>query len=97
MARRTVTKESTKCRSGRNADRIVLTIPGERGGKSADALGDHEGIAAHNYGYVVMPSGKGASFKVVQSELALEILIHPFGAPTFFENSDDLLLAHCGG
>ncbi len=33
MASRTVTKESTTCRSGRDAARIVLTVPGDRGGK----------------------------------------------------------------
>jgi hypothetical protein len=81
MASLTVTKESAKCLSGRDADRSVMTVPGDRGGKEARRLGDREGVAAHDDGDVMTPSRKVASFEVVQSEFALEVLVHPFGAP----------------
>jgi hypothetical protein len=61
MARRAVMKESAKWRSGRNRERTVSTSPGGRGGKSADALGDNEGVAAEDDRDVVVPGWEGAA------------------------------------
>src|SRR5579859_770303 len=41
-----------------------------------------------------MPSGEGASFEVVESELSLELLIAALGLPTLLDDADDLFLAH---
>lgn len=46
MAMRIVASESSKWRSGRRADRVGLIRPSGRGGKSADALGNEEGVTA---------------------------------------------------
>ena len=97
MARRTVMNESAKWRSGRDRERTVATRPGGRGGKSADAFSDHEGVAAEDDGDVVMPAWEGPPLEVVEPELALEVLVHPLGAPAFLEEADDLLLAHAPG
>ena len=60
-------------------------------------LGDEKGCAGQNDGDVVMPSGERASFEVVESELALEVLIHALGAPPFLEEQHNLFLAHALG
>ena len=52
-------KESAKWRSGRARERTVGTRPGGRGGKSAEALGDDEGVATEHDRDVVMPTCKG--------------------------------------
>jgi hypothetical protein len=94
MARRAVMNESAKWRSARDLERTVTTRPGGRGGKSAEAFSDHEGVAAEDDGNVVMPAGEGAAFEVVEAEVAFQGFVHALGAPALFEQVDDLLFAH---
>ena len=42
----------------------------------------------------MVPAGERATFEVVESELALQVLVHPLGAPALLEDPDDLLPAH---
>src|SRR6266567_1330857 len=42
----------------------------------------------------MVPSGEGAAFEMVESKLALEVLVHPLGAPALLEDPDDLLATH---
>ena len=64
-------KESAKWRSGRDGERTVAMCALGRGGKSADALGDHESIARQDNGDVVMPPCKGPTFEVIETQFAL--------------------------
>src|SRR5579859_939061 len=94
MASRVVMNESAKWRSGRDRDRTVSTGPDGRGGKSADALGDDEIVAAHDDRDVMVPARVGATLEVIEAELTFEVLVHAFRAPAFLEDPYDLLLAH---
>src|SRR6185295_6149882 len=87
-------KESAKCRSGRDAERVVGTLPGGRGGKSPHPLSDDKGVAADDDGNVVVPSRKGAAFEVVEPELAFEVFVHALRSPSFLDDANDLLVAH---
>ena len=78
-------KESAKWRSGRDRERTVVTRPGGRGGKSADALSDHEGVAAQDDGNVMMPAREGPTFEMIEPELALEVLVHALSSPALLE------------
>ena len=57
-------------------------------------FGNDERGAAENDRNVVVPSQKGASFEVVESELAFEIFVDAFGPPTFLDDADDLFFSH---
>lgn len=94
MASRAVMNESAKCRSGRDGERTVATRPCGRGGKSADAFCDHEGVPTQDDRNVMMPAWERATFKVIEAELALEILVHSLGTPALLDVADDLLVAH---
>src|SRR5580700_2259918 len=91
MASRAVTKESSKWRSCLALERIASTRPSARGGKMPQALAKDECIAAENDGDVVIPAAKGATFVVVQSELALEIFIYALGSPSLLGDPYKLL------
>lgn len=41
-----------------------------------------------------VPARERAAFEVVEPELALEIFVPAFGAPSFLENANDLLFGH---
>src|SRR5580693_6719840 len=62
-------------------------------GEMPQAFAEDEGIAAEDDGDVVMPAAEGRAFVVIQSKLALEILIHALGAPAFLGDPDELLAA----
>src|SRR5580658_6282187 len=93
MASRAVMKESSKWRSCRALERVTRTGPSSRGGEMPQAFAEDEGIAAEDDGDVVMPAAEGTAFVVIQSKLALEILIHALGAPAFLGDPDELLAA----
>ena len=42
----------------------------------------------------MVPAGEGAAFGVVESKLALEVLVHPLGALALLEDPDDLFATH---
>src|SRR5579871_948173 len=94
IASRAVANESAKCRSGRDFDRTVWIVPSRRGGKSSNALGHDEGVAAEDDRDVVMPSDEGATLVVIEAELALELLVDALGLPALLDDAHDLLLAH---
>src|SRR5262245_38046710 len=94
MARRTVMKESTKCRSGRAAERCVAIRPSFRGGKVPRTLTDDERVAAEDDRDVVIPSGEGAAFEVIEPELSLEVFVGALGSPALLHQAHDPLLAH---
>src|SRR5579884_599214 len=83
--------ESSKCRSGRAFDRVVAMRPSGLGGKRSCALGDEEGVAGEDATDVVLPAGVGAPLEVVQSQLALEVLVSALGTPALLDSSDELL------
>ena len=87
-------KESTKWRSGRDRDRVGVILPSSRGGKTPHAFSDDERVAAEDDGDVVMPTRERAALEVVQTELALELLVRALGAPAFLDDAHDLLLGH---
>jgi hypothetical protein len=45
-------------------------------------FGDDERVAAEDDGDVVVPALEGAALEVVESELALELLVDSFGTPS---------------
>ena len=94
MARRAVMKESAKWRSGRDVDRVVRICAFGRGGKSAGAFSDHEGITAEDDGDVVVPADEGAALEVIEPQLALELLVSALDLPALLDRADDRLLAH---
>ena len=94
IARRIVAKESSKCRSGRALDRTRGTNPSRRGGKRPHTFADDERVAAEDDRDVMIPARKGATFVVVEPELAFELLVGAFGAPSFLDRASDVLLAH---
>src|SRR5215208_4163074 len=94
-ARRMVTHESQKCRSGRDADRMVGLGPCRgRGGKTPRSLGGEEGEARQRAGDVVVPASVAAAFKVIKTELVLQILVDPLGVPAFLEEPDQVDKRH---
>lgn len=90
-------KESTKCRSGRDRERMGFSIPSRRGGKTPHPFSNDERVAAQDDGDVMVPARERAAFEVVEPELALELLIRALGAPSFLDDANDLLLAHAAG
>jgi len=64
-------KESAKWRSGRDLERVVAILPSSRGGKSADSLGDDEGVAAEDDGDVMVPTHEGPTVANPGLSLAL--------------------------
>ena len=86
--------ESTKCRSGREVERVGFSFPSRRGGKTPHTLGNDERVAAKYDGDVVMPAWKGAPLEVVEAELSLEFLVGSLGSPSFLKDAHDLLLRH---
>src|SRR5512143_1132709 len=93
IASRIVMKESGKWRSGREVERSVRQRPSGRGGKTPNAFGDDEGVAAEGHGYVVVPGSEPAPFEVVETQLALEIFVDALGAPPLLDGPDDALAA----
>src|SRR5258708_30235010 len=45
----------------------------------------------------MVPTGEGTPVEVMEPQLPFEILIHALGPPAFFEDADDLLVAHASG
>ncbi len=60
MARRIVMNESTKWRSGREAERTGFTLPFGRGGGMPQPFGEHERVAAQDDRDVMVPAGERA-------------------------------------
>src|ERR1044071_7558081 len=91
-ARRIVTRESWKWRSGRDADRIVgfLSESGARGGKMPFSPPSEQGEASERAGDMVVPAAKAPAFKVVEPELVLEVLVDPLGVPAVPEELDEV-------
>src|ERR1700760_760388 len=85
-----VMKESTKWRSGRDAERIVALRDGRPGGESPRSFCNEEGEAAECDGDVVMPAAEPAALEVIESELAFEILVHALGAPALLDQVHEL-------
>src|ERR1044072_6278322 len=83
-AMRIVTSALGKCRSGRALERAVDIAELEvgSGGKRSRLFGSEEREAAEHDGDVVIPSGIGATFEVVESELAFEVFVGPLGTPS---------------
>src|SRR5260221_841701 len=94
MASRAVANESSKWRAGRERVRESAMGPCCRGGKSADPLGDDERVATEHDRHVMMPPFEAATFEVIESELALQLLVNALGLPTLFDRANDLLLGH---
>ena len=87
-------KESAKCRSGRDGERVTVTRPSGRGGKMPHTLGNEERVAAQDDRDVMVPPGVRAAFEVIEAELALELFVGSFRAPSFLHGAHDLLLRH---
>ena len=86
--------ESARCRSGRDVERAVCTRRrGERGKESVRSATMRR-RSNINDGNVVVPTGKGAAFEVIEPELTLEVLVYALGSPAFFAETHDLLFAH---
>ena len=85
-------KESAKCRSGRARLRTSWTGAFSRGGKSAGALRDDEGETCESDGHVVMPSTEATSLEMVESQLALEVLVCTLGSPALFDDTHSILV-----
>src|SRR5262245_13244917 len=94
MASRIVMNESTKCRSGREADRSVGIGPSRRGGKMPRAFSDDEREAAEDDGNVMVPAREGTTFEVIESELAFKVFVGALRSPALLDDTHDLLLAH---
>src|SRR5438552_18704105 len=94
---RAVTNESGKWRSGREAVRTGRTLPSGRGGKTPHAFAEDECVAAQDTRDVVVPAGIAASFVVVQSQFALEILVEPFGAVALLDDAHKALAGGLAG
>src|ERR1700722_16167513 len=94
MARRIVAKESVKCRSGRDVDRATRTLPSLRGGKVPHALSDDEGVAAEDDREMMVPAAEAAPLEVVESQLALHLLVDGLRSPAFLERAHDLFGGH---
>ena len=45
------------------------------------AFSHHEGVAAEHDAYVVVPPAKASTLEVVETELALQVLVRALGAP----------------
>src|SRR5690606_34259479 len=65
MASLAVTKESSKWRSGRDAERVVGTGAFFRGGESAGAFRADKSLAAEHDRHVVMLTGVGPALEVI--------------------------------
>src|SRR5262245_51926320 len=64
------------------------------GGKSPRSLGGEEGEAAEGDRDVVVPAAEAAAFEMVETELAFEVLVDTLGAPSLFEQVDQLDEGH---
>jgi hypothetical protein len=84
-------KESAKWRSGRAAERTGSMRPSGREGKNAVAFGHHEGVAAEDDGYVVVPAAETAALEVIETEFPLEVLIGALGTPALHGDADELV------
>src|SRR5438105_2304087 len=85
--------ESGKWRSGREAVRTgrLGLGPSYLRGETPRALGDEEGVAAQDNRDVMVPAGVAASLVVVQTQLALDLLVHALGAVALLDATDELL------
>src|SRR5579885_3604789 len=97
MARRIEATESSKCRSGRSAERVVALRPSGLGGESPRTFGDHERVAGEDAADVVLPAAVRAAFEMIEAELALHVFIRPLDAPTLFDSTHKLLATHALG
>lgn len=70
-------------RPGGRSRRSLLAI-GARG-KTPHAFRDEERVAAEDNGDVVVPAGESTPLVVVETELALEILVDPLGPPALLD------------
>jgi len=92
MASRIVANESSKWRSGRAIERVVVFLPSGRGGKMLRTFGNDERIAAENDGDVMMPAGKRAPLEVVKTKFLLHMLMHLLTGPSGLDGRYDLFL-----
>ena len=91
MASRNVMMESSKCLSGRAFDRVASTRPSGLRGESARSLGHEKRVAGQHATEVMLKSDIRAALEVIQTQLALEVLVDAFGAPSLLETADELL------
>src|SRR4029077_2978900 len=70
------------------------TSPSGLGGKMPHTLRDNEGVAADGDRDVMMPTGIGSTFKVIETQFAFHVLVHSLGPPPLFDDAHELLLAH---
>ena len=70
MAMRVFANESSKWRSGRASERVGVTGPCRRGGKTPHPFADDERVAAENDRDVMVPSRERASLEVVEPQFA---------------------------
>src|SRR5262249_42933887 len=94
IARRTVSNESAKWRSGRKVERTVVILPRGRWKKISCALSHDERVAADHHRDVVVPSLKAAAFKVVEAEFAFHFFIGALGPITLSNDANDLCGRH---
>ena len=84
-------KESGKWRSGREGLRTSWTGFSSRGGKSGGAFGNDESKTRKGNGHVMVPTAKASPFEVVETQLALEVLVCTLGSPALLDDSHGLL------
>ncbi len=60
-------------------------------------FGSDERVAAERDGHVMVPASKRASFEVVKTELALQVLVDSLRAPALLEQIDDVLARQVSG
>ena len=62
---RIVASESSKCRLGRDGERVVALRPSGLGGENLRAFGNGERVAGKDGADVVLPASIGPAFEVV--------------------------------
>src|SRR5690606_2784492 len=93
-AMRMVARDAAKCRSGRAFDRVVAkrtARPDCRGGKSSRLFGREKCKAEKNDRHVMVPTSVGPPFEMIESQLALQILVGSLRTPSLFQSANDFL------
>ena len=90
MASRTVMNESAKWRSGRSVERTSGTGPSGRGGKRPSEDGQDESVTGKDHSYVVLPSGIGSTFEVIETEFPFHVLVCALCPPSLFGKTYEL-------